>query len=102
MRAYEYHPLSKITVKEKFLGNWSFVESIWVVSGLYLSSKMAELVPKLPISSDLFVLQYIHYALPLGICFILGFVEHRSGLGLLSYLASYMSYKRRKKRILDH
>lgn len=102
MRAFEYHPLSKITVKEKLLGNLSYGESMWVVLGLYLSSKMAEIVPKLPFSSDWFLFQYIHYAIPLVICLVLGFVEHKSGLSLLKYFASYVGYKRRKKKILDH
>ncbi len=106
MRAFEYHPLSKITVKEKFMGNWSLTESFWIVLGLYLSSKLAGLVPKLPlpsaIANEYFILQYLHYGIPFLICIVFGFVEHKSGLKLLPYFVSYRSYKRRKKKILDH
>ena len=94
MRAFQYHPLSKETVKEKLLFRMSIEQTAWVLAGLFLSMKMTEIVPKLPFS---LIFAYIHYLIPLLVCAFFGFIEHKSGLSFLAYFLSYRRYKKRKK-----
>lgn len=94
MRAFQYHPLSKTTVKEKLLFKMSIEQTAWILSGIFLSMKMTDYVPKLPFS---LLFGYIHYLIPLLICAFFGFIEHRSGLSFLAYFISLRKYIKRKK-----
>lgn len=92
-RAFNYHPLSKMTVKEKLLFKLSISQSLWVLGGVFIAVKMADIVPPLPFS---FPYAQIHYMIPLGICCVFAFVNHKSGLSLIQYGWSYILYKLRK------
>lgn len=99
MKAFQYHPLSKITVKEKLLFSMSIEQTAWILGGLFLSMKMADYIPKLPFS---LFFAYVHYLIPLFICAFFGFVEHKSGLSFLEYFLSYRKYKKRKKTWVNY
>ncbi|KXG73721.1 hypothetical protein AN619_29390 [Thermotalea metallivorans] len=98
-RAFSYHPLSKITVKEKFIFNLTYPQTGWMLFGLFLSMKMSEFVPKLPFSM---LFAYVHYLIPLLICSFFAFVEHKTGLSYAGYILSFRRYKKRKKIKIDH
>lgn len=97
--AFNYHPLTKITVKERLLFGLSFSQTGWVGLGIWLSFKMAEFVPKLPFS---LIMGYVHYLVPFIICLFFGFITHKTGQTFIQYFISLVAYKRRKKYILHH
>lgn len=102
MKAFDYHPLSKVTVQEKLLGGLTYAQTGWIGLGLYFSSKLAEIIPPISFIKEYALLCRLHYLIPLGICCIFGFVKHSSGMTFPQYFISFINYKRRKKIILDH
>ena len=91
--AFNYHPLSKITVREKLLFGLSVSQSLWLLAGIFIAGKMADLVPPLPFKIPY---GYLHYLIPVGICAFFAFVTHKSGLTFIQYWLSYLSYRLRK------
>lgn len=102
MRAFDYHPLSKVTVQEKLLFGLTYAQSGWIGLGLYLSSELAGIIPPIPFIKEYAILCRLHYLTPLGVCCVFGFVKHSSGMSFPQYFISYIKYKKRRKIILDH
>lgn len=92
--AFYYHPLTKITVREKLILGLTFSQAAWIGLGIWLGVKMAGFIPRLPFA---LVLGYIHYIIPLLVCLFLGFVTHKSGQTFLQYFAGYIRFKGRRK-----
>lgn len=95
MRAFQYHPLSKITVKEKLLLRMSFSESAWMILGMFLAMQMADFVPRLPFP---LLMGYIHYGIPIFICAVFAFIKHNTGMSFMQYFMKRRKYKKNKKK----
>jgi|LSQX01.1.fsa_nt_gb hypothetical protein len=107
MGPFEYHPLSKITVKETLILNLTFEQVGWLGLGLFLTTKMYQLIPPIPLDkmglSLVLGLEKIiggfYNLTPLVICIAFAYVKHSSGMSLSQFLMSYISFRRRKKNI---
>ena len=95
------HPLAyQATQEEKIIWQFSLKQLAWLAAGFYLSVKLAQLVPPLPMESHVF--RHLHHALPLGVCALFGWArEAKTGLPLHMYLIYWFMFRRRR-RILTY
>lgn len=105
MRAFEYHPLTKVTVKETLILNLSFSQVGWIALGVFLSVQAYKIVPAIPLEKmgiKLFlglekVLGGLYNLIPLGICIAFAYITHSSGMSFSQFLGSYIEYRIRKR-----
>jgi hypothetical protein len=93
------HPLPyNSQIKERLIGRFSFGQSIWIGTGIFLSVKMSKIVPLIPFINN-FIICRIHYLFPLAVMVFFGFARHKkTGLMYGSYLSLILRlrFKRRK------
>lgn len=97
----ENHPLPiKSKIKERLIGRFSLGQSVWIGTGLYLSSKMSNFIGPLTIFHN-FIFQRIHYGIPLLICAFFGFARHnKTGLMYGKYLILMLDLRFRRRTFL--
>ncbi|CAN7767413.1 hypothetical protein LJR153_007320 [Paenibacillus sp. LjRoot153] len=93
------HPLPyNSQIKERLIGRFSFGQSIWIATGIYMAVKMSKNVPTIPFI-DNFIVCRIHYLLPIAVAIFFGFAKHnKTGLMFGNYLGLILRlrFKRRK------
>jgi len=104
-KAFEYHPLTKITVKETLILNLTFAQVGWLGFGLFLTSKCYEIIPPIPLDKmglSLFmglekIIGGFYNLIPLGLCAAMAYLKHSSGMAFSQFLLSFIKFKIRKK-----
>ena len=95
------HPLAyQATQGEKIVWHFTLKQLCWLSVGVFLSIKLSQLIPPLPMDS--YVFRHLHHALPLAMCALFGYAkEGKTGLSLFTYLMYWLAFNRRQ-RILTY
>ena len=105
MRAFEYHPLTKVTVKETLILNLSFSQVGWIGLGVFLTAQCYKIIPSLPLDKMGLklvlglekIIGGLYNLIPLGLCIAFAYLSHASGMTFSQFLCSYLSFTIRKK-----
>ena len=86
-------------VKEKFFSlgpiSLSLDESGWVFAGVIISYQMPNYIPTIGSS---FPWSYLHYAIPVLVCYFLSKAKHpRTGIPLISWIGRFIAIRRRDR-----
>lgn len=94
------HPLAFQSAQaEKYVGNLTGKQLLWLVFGGSISYKLMQIVPVLPFESMVF--RHLHHFLPLIICAIFGFAkEGKTGLPLFTYFLYWIAFHRRSRTLV--
>ena len=106
MRAYEYHPLTKVTVKETMMFNLSFSQVGWIGLGFFLTTQCFKIIPSIPLDKmglKLFlglekIIGGLYNLIPLGICIAFAYITQSSGMTFSQFMGSYISFLIRKRK----
>ncbi|MHB1418650.1 MAG: hypothetical protein ACYCX4_03545 [Bacillota bacterium] len=84
---------------EKLIWNLTAQEALWWGVGLFLSYKMSQIVPPLPLKN--IVYRNAHYTLPLLVCLLMAYgKEGKTGMPLFRYIRSYLSFQLRPRTLI--
>lgn len=105
MRAFEYHPLTKVTVKETLILNLTFSQVGWIGLGFFLTVQCFKIIPSIPLDKmglKLFlglekIIGGLYNLIPLVMCIAFAYITHSSGMTFSQFLMSYLGFQKRKK-----
>lgn len=92
----QHHPLSRRTGPAKIAWGLSLPQLLALLTGGWLSFRLSQIVPALPLDS--FALAHLHHLAPLALAALLVFARHGgTGLNYAVYLAHIVAYRLRRK-----
>lgn len=92
----QHHPLTQKTGPAKVAWGLSLPQVLALLTGGYLSFRLSQIIPALPLDSLVFA--HLHHLTPLGLIALLAFARHgRTGLNYAVYIAYIVAYRLRRK-----
>lgn len=95
----EHHPLTRKTGPAKIAWGLSLPQLLALLAGGYLSYRLSQITPALPVRN--FVFAHAHHLVPLGLAALLTFARHGgTGMNFAVYLFYLVAYRFRRKTFI--